>query len=202
MSAPSRSPRRRLDVEQRRTAILQAAREVYALQHYGTVPTAVIAKACDASPSLVFHYFGSKAGLYAAVVSEALTELEAAQEQAIAHLSPGVPVRDRVRAALVVYLDRIADGPAYVTAPLRGGEEPPEAQQVRREARSRYVSRLGELLGVGSFPRHQYAIAGFYGFIDQACAHWVDDGRPGDQRDLLIEAALGALEGGLGDWRV
>lgn len=202
MSASSPSPRRRLDVQQRRAAILQAAREVYSEQPYGTVPTAVIAKACGASPSLVFHYFGSKAGLYAEVIRGALGELEAAQEQAISALSPGVPVRDRVREALSVYLDHIAAGPTFWGVPLRGGEEPPEAQAVRSEARARYMERLGELLGVGTFPRHLYAIAGFYGFIDQACARWVQQGCPADQRDLLLDAALGALEGGLGDWRV
>lgn len=202
MSTASHSPRRRLDVEQRRAAILAAAREVYTEQPYGQVPTARIARACGASPSLVFHYFGSKAGLYAAVVSGALAELETAQEQAIEDLSPGVPVRDRVRAALGVYLDHIAAGPTFWEVPLRGGEEPPEAQQVRIDARARFTERLGEMLGVGSFARHLYAISGFLGFVDQACARWVQNGCPPDERDLLLEAALGALEGGLGDWKV
>ena len=62
--------------------------------------------------------------------------------------------------------------------------------------------RLAQMLGVGSFARHLYAIAGFLGFVDQACARWVQNGCPPDERDLLLEAALGALEGGLGDWRV
>lgn len=202
MPASSPSPRRRLDVQQRRAAILRAAQQVYAETPYVQVPTARIARACDASPSLVFHYFGSKAGLYAEVISGALVDLAVAQEQALSHLSPGVPVRDRVRAALGVYLDRIAERPIFWGVPLQGGQEPPEAQQVRIEARARHVERLGALLGVGSFPRHRYAITGFLGFVDQSCARWVQQGCPTQDRDLLLDAALGALEGGLGDWKV
>lgn len=200
MSTPS--PRRRLNVQQRRAAILEAACEVYSAHPYAEVPTAQVAEAAGASPSLVFHYFGSKAGVYAAVVSRAMAQLESEQDTADAALPEGVPVRDRVRTALVTYLGHIERRAAFWTVPLRGGEEPVEAQQVRTDARARTVDRLGSLLGVGDVVRHHYAIEGFLGFVDGACARWVGRGCPAHERDPMLEAALGALEGALGDWRV
>ena len=84
----------------------------------GKVSMAEIAEAAQASPALVFHYFGSKAELFAEVVQASIEQLRAAQAAADAALSPGVPARDRVRASLLVYLDHIADHPSAWAAPL------------------------------------------------------------------------------------
>ena len=73
-------------------------------------------------------------------------------------------------------------------------------ESVRARARSDYVERLGRLLGPGEQPRRRYALWGYLGFIDAACLHWVERGCPDEERWGLIDAALGALEGGLGDW--
>ena len=54
--------------------------------------------------------------------------------------------------------------------------------------------------GRGEQARHRYALWGYLGFIDAACLHWVERGCPDEERWGVIDAALGALEGGLGDW--
>ena len=195
-----RAPRRRLDVDQRREAILTAARSLYAKAPYPEVPISQIAQAAGASPALVFHYFGSKAALYAAVVDAAIQALGDAQRTAQAQLGPGVSARDRVRASLLVYLDHIATHPATWAAPLLGGEEPREALDLRHRARAGYVAALRDLLRPATWARHDYALWGYFGFLDQACLHWVETGCPGTDRHALIDAALGALEGALGDW--
>jgi AcrR family transcriptional regulator len=195
-----RSPRRRLDVDQRREAIADAARKLYAQAPYPEVPIARIARAAGASPSLVFHYFGSKAGLYAVVVHSAIQALADAQRAALAQLEPGAGVRDRLRSSLLVYLDHIATHPATWAAPLRGREEPAEALEVRRRARAAYVAALRALLPADppAGSRGEYALWGYFGFLDQACLHWVETGCPDAGRPALVEAALGALEGALG----
>lgn len=194
-----RRPRQRLDTQQRREAILEAAGRLYATASYPEVSVAEIAEAAEASPALVFHYFGSKAELFAEVVSTSIGRLRAAQAAADAALSPGVPARDRVRASLLVYLDHIASHPAAWAAPLSGAGEPVEAVVVRREARAEYVRTLASLLPPDSV-RHEYALWGYFGFLDQACLHWVELGCPEQHRHSLVDAALGALEGALGDW--
>lgn len=195
-----RRPRQRLDIQQRRETILEAAGRCYAGAPYAEVSVADIATAADASPALVFHYFGSKAGLFAAVVEASIEQLRSRQAAADAALSPGVPARDRVRASLLVYLDHIADHPAAWAAPLTGSGEPAEAVAVRRQARAEYVRSLAALLAPDT-TRHEYALWGYFGFLDQACLHWVEAGCPHDQRHAIVDAALGALEGALGDWR-
>ncbi len=195
----ARPARRRLDAEQRRDAILEAARRLYATAPYPEVSVAQVAEAAGASAALVFHYFDSKAGLYAALVSSDLAQLAAAQAEANEALPQGTPARDRVRTALEAHLDQVAD-PQRWSASRTGGEEPAEAQQVRRDARAEEVERLRELLHVSDWARHEYALWGCFGFLDAACLHWAARGCPADERNPLIEAALGSLEGALGDW--
>jgi AcrR family transcriptional regulator len=201
-SVSTSSPRRRqrLDVTSRRAAILDAARECYAGATYTEVSVAQIATAAQASPALVFHYFGTKAELYAAVVADAIDRLATAQRAAVDALPPGTSKRDRVATSIALYLDHIASHPQTWAAPLIGGEEPPEAVAVRQQARADYVEALHELLRPAAWARHDYALWGYFGFLDQACLRWVQRDCPADEREPLREAALGALEGGLGDW--
>lgn len=200
MPRVDRAPRQRLDADARRDGILAAARNLYAVHPYSEVSTKQVAEAAGSSAALVFHYFDSKPGLYTAVVSDAIAELTAAQREADAALPANTSSRDRVRTSLTIYLDHIADHPVTWAWPLRGGVEPTETQAVRRQARAGYVQALSDLLGLGSWSRHHYALWGYFGFLDEACLAWADRGCPTDDRDPLIEASLGALEGALGDW--
>lgn len=200
MSRIDRTPRTRLAADDRRDGILAAARELYAVHPYSEVSVQQVAEAAGASSALVFHYFGSKPGLYTAVVTDAIAILGAAQREADAALPAHSSSRDHVRTSLLIYLDHIASHPTTWAWPLRGGVEPAEAQEVRRRARATYVQTLVSLLGVGDWARHHYALWGYFGFLDEACLAWVEKGCPAADRGLLVDAALGALEGALGDW--
>lgn len=195
-----RAPRQRLDVEERREGILRAARELYSEAAYSDVTTSQIAAKAGASPALVLHYFGTKSGLYAAVVRDAVDSLVAAQLAADAALAEGVPVRDRVRSALLVYLDHIAEHPGTWASPLVGGEEPREAVELRQVARAEQVDALRAVIRPAAWARHEYALRGYFGFVDHACLAWVLAGCPESDRYPIVDAALGALQGALGDW--
>ncbi len=199
MTRTDRTPRQRLDAESRRQAILDAGRSLFAAAPFTEVSTAEIAAASGASQALVFHYFGSKADLYTAVVAEADARLRAAQQAADQALAPGVPARDRVRAALLARLDQIADNPRG-WAPWSGAEEPAEATALRLRARADDVAWLRAMLRLRDWPRFDYALWGYLGFVDSACLAWVERGCPAAERQPLVEAALGSLEGALGDW--
>ncbi|RLP10081.1 TetR/AcrR family transcriptional regulator [Propionibacterium australiense] len=199
-SSDERAPRRRLSVAERRLQILEAARRLYATTPYAQLPVTRVAEAAEASAALVFHYFGSKAGLYEAVVADAVQRLADAQRAADAALPAGVPARDRVRTGLLIYLDHIAGHPHTWATPLTGGEEPAEVVRLRHRVRAGYVEELGRVLDPSDTARHDYALWGYFGFLDQACLRWVERGCPADDRHQLADAALGALEGALGDW--
>ncbi len=185
----------------RRAAIVAAAAEAFARSSYASVTISDIARRAGASDALLYRYFAGKEPLYAEVVRLAVDDLLARQAVALGAVPDGAPVRDRVRAATVVYLDHIAGHPQSWARPVRGpGSEPEAAADVRARARGDYVDRLRALLATDRQQRHEYALWGYFGFLDAACLRWVDRGCPDDERWAVVDAALGALEGALGDW--
>lgn len=196
-----RVPRVRLGVDERRTAIVDAAAAAFAATPYPEVPVAGVAAAAGASPALVFRYFTSKAGLYAAVLALQADALRARRAGAAADLPPGVPVRDRVGASLHALLDHVAEHPELWGVRVTGGDEPPEALAVREQVRADTVDDLRLLLSTTpGWVRHDYAVAGFPGLVDRLCQVWARQGCPPDHRHALVDTALGALQGALGDW--
>ncbi|WP_273416454.1 TetR/AcrR family transcriptional regulator [Corynebacterium appendicis] len=190
----ARALRRRLPVVQRRAQILDVAGAMFAEHGYNGVSTHAVAQACGVSEGLLFHHFPSKAEIYAAVVERRLDRLDEEMERAAAQLPPNSPRRDTVRALLVSYLDHIAADPMSWAAVTRG-DTPAEAQFVGIERRDGVVDKL---LGVvGDRP---IAVSGFLGFVEAVCLDWVDAGCPNEAREPIAAAALGALEGALGDW--
>ena len=118
MVRQDRTPRRRLDPDSRREAILAAAAAAFADRPFADVTIASIAADAQASSSLVYRYFAGKEELYAQVVGLAIEELLDKQAAALDALDEGVPVRDRIGAATLVYLDHIAIHPDAWAAPL------------------------------------------------------------------------------------
>lgn len=200
MTRSDRTPRQRLDPEERKGTILAAAAAAFAAAPYDAVSIAAVAARAGASEALVYRYFDGKAQLYAQVLRAAVDDLLRRQAEALADLPDGVPVRDRLRATTLVYLDHVASHPTGWSSPLRAGAEPEVAVRIRRETRADYVARLRALLAPSTTLRHEYALWGWFGFLDAACLRWVDRGCPAHDRWSLLDAALGALEGALGDW--
>lgn len=201
MARTDRVPRRRLDPDARREAILAAAAEAFAREPYGEVTLASVARLAGASEALLYRYFAGKEQLYTAVVGLAIEDLLDAQAAALAGLPEGAPVRDRVVATTTVHLDHVAHHPQAWALPLGGAaSEPTATVEVRTRARAEYVRRLRDLLSPSSTARHEYALWGFFGFLEAACAAWVRAGCPHEGRQSLLDASVGALEGALGDW--
>lgn len=190
--------RRRLSTAERRATILDAARDHFATTTYPDASVPDIAAASGSSQSLVFHYFSSKAGLYASVVENSLRSLIDARLTAASSLNPGHPVRDRVATLLGAHLDALSADHTLIA----GAGEPEAVLLHRRAANEDLVEQLRQIIGIGDVARHTWALRGWVGFLDHAGLHWVESGCPEDQRWPLIEAALGALEGALGDWAV
>lgn len=201
MARIDQRPRRRLDPDARREAILTAAGAAFGRSAYGDVTVAAVAAEARASEALVYRYFSGKDQLYAAVLRAGLDEFVAREADALGALPAGASARDRVRVVVDVYLDTVARHPRAWAAPLRGpGAEPAAAADLRREARREHVERLREILAPSTTRRHEYALWGFGGFLDAVCLHWVEAGCPAHEREPLAESVLGALEGALGDW--
>ena len=191
-----------MDPAERRELILSAARRAFASRPYEEVSLADVAQEAQASEALVHKYFAGKAGLYAQVLRHAADELAERTRRADDALPEGSSARDRVRASVLTYLDFIAErSPGWMAYQILAGHEPGEAARVRQEAREAAVRALAEVVGGSRGHRDDFAFWGYLGFLDDACLRWVHAGCPDDQRHSLIDAALGCLEGALGDWR-
>jgi AcrR family transcriptional regulator len=186
-----RRPRRRLDVRQRRSAILESAEAAFAGGSYQEVSVAAIAAAADASEALVLRYFDSKAALYVEVVESAIAML---RERQLAADDPAAPAAERIAASVRVYLDFVAAFPRGWAGPLRAPYgEPPEADALRTELRRYYVEQLRALLGPAPNRPRDLALHGYLGFVDAACLAWVDGGCPDSERAAVVAMAVAVL---------
>jgi AcrR family transcriptional regulator len=193
-----RRPRQRLDPAQRRTAILDAAREAFAQAPYDQVSLAAVASAAGASEALVHKYFATKSALYAEIVREAIESLLRRQIEADAALGEGATARQRLAVSVEAYLDFVAGAPEGWASPLRDPcDGAAEAARLRAAARERYVTLLRAVLGLPPGPSRDHALHGYLGFLDAACLSWVTAGCPPGQRPALTAAVLGALDGAL-----
>ena len=191
-----------MDPTERRELILTAASRAFASRPYEEVSLAEIAEEAQASEALVHKYFANKAGTYAQVLQRAADELAERTRRAADALPAGSSARDRVRASILTYLDFIAErSPGWMAYQILAGHEPGEAAQVRQAARESAVEALADVVGGSHGYRDEFALWGYLGFLDDACLRWVRAGCPAEQRHSLVDAALGCLEGALGDWR-
>ena len=83
MSCPCRAvPRRtRLPAAERRETILRAAAEVFAAAGYRAAKVSDVAQRVGVTEPVIFRNFGSKAGLFAAVVERAAAEARASLDE-------------------------------------------------------------------------------------------------------------------------
>jgi AcrR family transcriptional regulator len=198
MARVDRRPRRRLGAEQRRSAILDAAREAFSRAPYDQVSLAAVAEAAEASEALVHRYFATKSGLHAEVVRGAVETLLRRQRDADEALGPDATPRERLVSSIEVYLDFVADAGEGWAAPLRNPHDGSvAAARLRVETRERYVRLLRLVLGLPVNEPRDHALRGYLGFLDAACLSWVDAGRPAGQRSAIVGMALGALDGAL-----
>lgn len=80
------------DYEQRREAILEKAAQLFAAVGFRGASIADLAKACNSSKSLVYHYYPSKEDILHAVMASHIDQLVEDVEKVTAH--PGDPRED------------------------------------------------------------------------------------------------------------
>ncbi len=192
-------PRRRLSAERRREDLLNAAAHAFQAQGYAETTVAAIAAEARASEALAFRYFATKAELYADVVRRQLADHARRRRGALAALPTGTPPQAQLRVITRLYVDLAAEHP-HPRAAAAVGAEPPEAMAVRAAQRAADIDELRAILEPSDTRRHEYALRAYLGALEAACAAWVDDGCPPHDREPIVEACLGALEGALGDW--
>lgn len=145
MTQPAaRRPGRRPGESTTRAAILAAARTQFAELGFDAATVRGIARAADVDPALVLHYFGSKAGLFAAAL-ELPFDADAIVDRVIA--GPRAQIGRRL-ALFFLSIWSDPDRREPMMALLRAATTSPDAAAMLRERLAeRVLGPVGEALG-------------------------------------------------------
>src|SRR5262245_61672140 len=139
-SPRSKSPRRRprtRDPEAKRAGLMAAARELFAKNGFGATTTADVARHAGVSEGIVFHHFGSKADLLAAVAADYGQGLARAMESAATSVTPDRAVEASLRAAFA-YVREQSELARFLSA----ATDRNEASRVQSSSRSPIVASI------------------------------------------------------------
>lgn len=140
-------PRRRLSAADRRSQLIEVGRGTFAEIGYEATTVEEIARRAGITKPIIYGHFGGKEGLYAVIVEQEATFVLEAISEAI---SRGTP-RERVQAAVLVFLRYVRDRPAGFAVLARDSP-----------ASSRYASMLAEIAArVGSIFTEELEHAGY-----------------------------------------
>lgn len=182
----------RLNVDERRTQILETGTALFAQHAYEEISVREIAQAAGVSKALLYHYFPSKIDLFKAAISEAATELQ----RLIEPRGSGTPA-EQLTAALDAYLAWIDEHDRAWTKLMQSAATLPEAHQIVEGFRAQTMRMVLVGLTGNRKPRPalRTAVAGWLGYMDAAIIDWIEHrGLPREKlRDLLIAALAASL---------
>jgi AcrR family transcriptional regulator len=168
-----------------RARVLAAGAALFAQRGFEATTIAELGARADLAKSVLYHYFDSKAGLYADV-------LEAATSELVGRVASAVPAGEgepRLRAGVDAYLGYLVDNPDAARLLLR--EPPADAQLValhRRLADEREAA-LGTLLASPRKRRERTAHLGLVTTAIRTFSLWWLD-HPDVPREQVTQAIL------------
>jgi AcrR family transcriptional regulator len=107
-------------------ALLRSARKVFATQGYEAASVREIARQAGVDPALIVHHFGSKEGLWVAVVEQMTEQSNSLVDATKALGAVRLTARERMKQALVLLIDLLFEdqdiGMFFSTAATEQGE--------------------------------------------------------------------------------
>lgn len=184
-SAPATLNVRQAQAADTRRRVLACALAQFASQPYDAVAVGAIADAAGVAHGLVFHYFGSKHGLYLEVMREIARELHA-----VHRVPAGGDAGTRIRRMLTRHLRYMGDHPGLALTLLRGGlGTDREAWTIIEDTRRAATAWMCEELGLpADHPAFRLALRAMAGAIDEATVLWIEQ-----QRRWPVARLLAAL---------
>jgi AcrR family transcriptional regulator len=203
-------PRIRLDVNERRTQLVELGLQHFGERAYDDVSIDAIADSAGISKGLLYHYFPTKRAYYAATVKEAAERLLESTK-----LDGDALPLERLHSGLDAYLGYVRlHAKAYATLMRSGVGVDPEIARIVDETRRRFVERLtsgfsqgpmagipgvardGEARGLLGSPLIRLALRGWVGFAEAACLEWTEAiaaHTPAPSQDEVRELLANAL---------
>lgn len=185
--------RTRLQPEQRRTQLIDAARELFATRPYEDVSTRELAEHAGVTRGLVHHYFGDKRGLFLAVMRESVVMPDAPVPE-----TDGLDLAERARVVMDWILDAAASyGQAWVNASgaanLHGASD---VQALVDEADDRAARLVLDALGLPDDAHLRARLRPVAALTKSLCREWLQNGTltRAEVLDLLTDTVLRFVE--------
>ena len=179
----------RLDPEQRRRQILDAANALFAERAYDEVSIEDIASAAGVTRGLVHHYFGGRKEVYIALVEQ----LGAVREERLRR-PVGRSARARVSDTVSRWLDWTEDNRAIYLATMGRGEDiaDPDVRRIVTDLMRRAVALLTTFHAdiAEDSPRLRYALECWTGLNRAATRRWLTGEATREATHELIASTL------------
>jgi AcrR family transcriptional regulator len=197
-ATPASTRGSRLEPDERRRQLLEAARKLFSERHYGAVSLDEIAAEAGVARGLINHYFGTKRDLYVEVVREMVRVPPLPVPEYVA----GTSTRERVSQAIDGWLTMTSRNRGTWLDSIRSqGLGDPEIAAVFEEAREDAAVRMVAILGLGPIedvaPERLAMMRAYGGLAEAATVQWLDHGRLTREQvhELLVESATRMAEG-------
>ena len=184
---------RRAQAAETRQRLIAAAVDLFSAHRYDDVAAADIAKTAGVAHGLLFHYFGSKRGIYLQAIREAVDQLDEAFS-----FKPGLPPSQQLRRALTSNLRYLSRRRGLALRLVLGGRgADPEAWEVFEAARWRALRATAAILGLDPH-HHALRITGRAAIaaIDEATVYWLNNEQQ-FPAETIVEYMIQLLAAGL-----
>ena len=174
-----------------RERVLEAGLELFGERGYHAVSIADIGRRAGIAKSVLYHHFGSKAGLFEAIAETETREL-------LEHVSSAVPTdpdEPRLRAGLDAYLGFFAERPAVWRLLLRDPPAESALIAVHERLAAERERALGELLAGSEKLRDERAVVGLTATAIRTFAAWWYEHRDVPQA-VVTDAILDVIRAG------
>jgi AcrR family transcriptional regulator len=171
-SGEPRRLRTRLDADDRREQIVEAARKLFAAQPYESVSTGDIAAAAGTTRTNIHYHFSTKRDLFLEVIGR----FSRIPEDVV--VAQGGSAESRVAAVFHRWLDALERNRAtYVTMLHAASSSDPQVSGVVRQSMQAWERRLVEVVGLDPLSGpHAAMIRSFQAMVTDATAAWLERG--------------------------
>lgn len=189
MAGADGAPKRvRMDHEERRGQILDAATGLFLRRPYSEVSVSDIAEAAGVAKGLLHHYFDSKRDLYLEVVRDV-------SRIPLPVGAPATPGEDPTWAAAIDALLAFAseNQELWLRATAVGDDE---VASIVDDSREVLAEQTIEALGLDDTPVVRAVVRGYGGLVQEVMREWLDRGRltEAQAREVLVRALPLLLE--------
>jgi AcrR family transcriptional regulator len=174
-----------------RERMLEAGLELFGERGYHAASIADIGARAGIAKSVLYHHFGSKAGLFEAIARAQADELLARVEGAM----PTDPDEPRLRAGVDAYLSFFAERPAAWRLLLRDPPADPALITVHERLAAERERALGELLAGSAKPRDNGVLVSLAATAIRTFAAWWYEHRDVPQT-VVTDAIMDAIHAG------